>query len=65
MMTVIERHWLVCQLVFPLVKDMRELFLPLILFQLQQQLLRELPVNIVEKQNSILQPYGDVMLMAN
>ncbi len=64
-MTAIERHWLVFQLVVLLVEDMRELVLPLILFQLQQQLLRELLVNIVEKQNSILQPYGDVMLMAN
>ena len=64
-MTAIERHWLVFQLVVLLVEDMRELVLPLILFQLQQQLLRELPINIVEKQNSILQPYGNVMLMAN
>jgi hypothetical protein len=48
-----------------LVEDMRELVLPIILFLLQLKLQRELPVDNVEKQNSILLPYGGVVLMAN
>jgi hypothetical protein len=44
---------------------MRELVLPITLFLLQLKLQRELPVDNVEKQNSILLPYGGVVLMAN
>jgi hypothetical protein len=47
-----------------LVKDM-ELFLPITLFLLQLKLQRELPVDNVENQNSILLSYGGVVLMAN
>jgi hypothetical protein len=65
MLTVIEHHWLVCQLVVLLVEDMREIFLPITLLLLQLKLQRELPVDNVEKQNSILLPYGRVVLMAN
>jgi hypothetical protein len=64
-LTVIECHWSVCQLVLLLVEDMRELVLPITLFLLQLKLQRELPVDNVEKQNSILLPYGSVVLMAN
>jgi hypothetical protein len=56
---------LVFQVVILLVKDMRELVLPITLFLLQLKLQRELPVDNVEKQNSILLPYGGVVLMAN
>ncbi len=61
---VIEPHWLVLELVILLVKDMRELVLPITLFLLQLKLQRELPIDNVEKQNSILLPYGGVVLMA-
>jgi hypothetical protein len=44
---------------------MRELVLPISLFLLQLKLQRELPVNNVEKQNSIQLPYGSMVLMAN
>jgi hypothetical protein len=44
---------------------MRDLVLPITLFLLQLKLQRELPVNNVEKYNSILLPYGGVVLMAN
>jgi hypothetical protein len=49
MMTAIERHWLVHQLDATLVLNMRQHILPPILFQLQYKLLRELPINDVEK----------------
>jgi hypothetical protein len=42
-----------------------EIIFPRILFRLQYKLLRELTVNIMVKQNSTLQLYGDVVLMAN
>jgi hypothetical protein len=48
-----------------LVEDMRELVLPIAMFLLQLKLQRELPVNNVEKQDSILLPYDGVVLMAN
>jgi hypothetical protein len=63
-MTVIEHHWSVFQLVVLLVEYMRELILPITLFLLQLKLQRELTVDNVEKQNSILLPYGGVVLMA-
>jgi hypothetical protein len=44
---------------------MRELILSITLFLLQLKLQRELPVGDVEKQNSILLLYGNVVLMAN
>jgi hypothetical protein len=44
---------------------MRELVLPITLLLRQLKLQRELPVDNVEKQNSILLPYGGVVLMAN
>jgi hypothetical protein len=44
---------------------MRELVLPITLLLLQLKLQRELPVDNVEKQNSILLPYSGVVLMAN
>jgi hypothetical protein len=49
MMTVIERHWLVHQLDATLVLNMRQHILPPILFWLRYKLLRELPVDNVEK----------------
>jgi hypothetical protein len=62
---VIDPHWSVRHLVVLLVEDMRELVLPITLFLLQLKLQRELPIDNVEKQNSILLPYGGVVLMAN
>jgi hypothetical protein len=47
-----------------LVLNMRQHVLPPKLFRLRYKLLRELSVDDVEKQNSTLQPYGDVVLMA-
>jgi hypothetical protein len=44
---------------------MRELVLPITLFLLQLKLQRELPIDNVEKQKSILLPYGGMVLMAN
>jgi hypothetical protein len=44
---------------------MTEIIFPRILFRLQYKLLRELPIDTVVKQNSTLQLYGDVVLMAN
>jgi hypothetical protein len=44
---------------------MRELVLPITLFLLQLKLQRELPIDNTEKQNSILLPYGGMVLMAN
>jgi hypothetical protein len=48
-----------------LVLNVRQYDLSPIEFQLQYKLLRELTNDVVEKQNSILQPCGDVVLMAN
>jgi hypothetical protein len=48
-----------------LVEDIRELVLPITLFLLQLKLQRELPVDNMEKQNSILLPSGGVVQMAN
>ncbi len=48
-----------------LVKDMRELVLPITLFLLQLKLQRELPIDNVEKQNSFLLLYGGMVLVAN
>ncbi len=39
--------------------------LPPNIFRLQYKLLRELPIDIVVRQNSTLQLYGDVVLLAN
>jgi hypothetical protein len=48
-----------------LVAESKEIIFPQILFLLQYKLLRELPVDIVVKQNSTLQLYGNVVLMEN
>jgi hypothetical protein len=42
---------------------MRELVLPITLFLLQLKLQRELPIDNLEKQNSILLPYGGMVLI--
>jgi hypothetical protein len=64
-MNSIENRWLVRLLVVILVLNVRQYDLSPIEFQLQYKLLRELTNDVVEKQNSILQPCGDVVLMAN
>jgi hypothetical protein len=63
-MMAIECYWLVHQLDATLVLNTRQNVLPPILFRLQYKLLRELPIDDVEKQNSTLQLYGNVVLMA-
>jgi hypothetical protein len=64
MMMAIEHHWLIHQLDAILVLNVRQHVLPPILFRLLYKLLRELPIDDMEKQNSTLQPYGNVVLMA-
>jgi hypothetical protein len=63
-MTAIKHHWLVHQLDATFVLNVKQHILPPILFRPIYKLLRELAVDDVERQNSTLQPYGDVILMA-